>query len=70
MTFDPDRHHRRSLRLRGCDYAQAGVYFVTVCTQQRACLFGEIAETEMRLNNRGQMVARWWDELSRKFPSD
>ncbi len=46
------------------------MYFVTVCTQQRACLFGEIAETEMRLNNRGQMVARWWDELSRKFPSD
>jgi hypothetical protein len=39
-TFDPDKHHRRSIRLRGYDYAQAGAYFVTVVAQDRACLFG------------------------------
>lgn len=36
--------HRRSLRLQGYDYAQAGAYFVTLCTQNRACLFGEIVQ--------------------------
>ncbi|WP_156782232.1 hypothetical protein [Acidihalobacter aeolianus] len=40
MTFSPDHHHRRSLRLKDYDYAQAGAYFVTICTQDRACLFG------------------------------
>jgi len=44
MTDETNRHHRRSLRLKDYDYAQAGAYFVTICTQDRACLFGEIAE--------------------------
>jgi hypothetical protein len=39
MPYDPDRHHRRSIRLQGYDYTQPGAYFVTICTQQRACLF-------------------------------
>ena len=34
--------HRRSIRLQGYDYAQAGAYFVTVCTQNRECMFGHI----------------------------
>lgn len=29
--YDPDIHHRRSIRLRGYDYTQAGAYFVTIC---------------------------------------
>lgn len=41
MPFDPDRHHRRSTRLRGYDYTQPGWYFVTICTHQRLCLFDE-----------------------------
>ena len=45
---DPDRRHRRSLRLRGYDYAGLGSYFVTICTQDRACLFGDIANGEVR----------------------
>ena len=69
MTYDPDRHHRRSIRLRGYDYAQPGAYFVTICTQDRHALFGEIDGGAMRLNDGGRMVERWWDELNRKFPS-
>ena len=69
MKFDPDNHHRRSLRLRDYDYSQAGAYFVTICTQNRECLFGEIADDEMRLNDAGQMVERWWVKLLTKFPS-
>lgn len=38
-AIDPERHHRRSIRLKGYDYAQAGVYFVTICTHQRQLFF-------------------------------
>ena len=42
MPYNPDIHHRRSIRLRNYDYARAGAYFVTICVQYRECLFGEI----------------------------
>lgn len=69
MKFDTDQHHRRSLRLQGYDYAQAGAYFVTICTQNRACLFGEIVDEKMRVNDVGRMVERWWEKLPEKFPA-
>ena len=69
MRFDPDRHHRRSIRLKGYDYAQAGAYFVTVCTRNRLCLFGDVADGKMRVNEAGRMVERWWLEVNRKFPN-
>jgi REP element-mobilizing transposase RayT len=76
MQYDPDKHHptgtlrsRRSIRLKGYDYAEAGAYFVTICAQNRECLFGAIVDGEMRMNNARKMLARWWEELPRKFPS-
>jgi REP element-mobilizing transposase RayT len=69
MPYDPIIHHRRSIRLQGYDYTRAGAYFVTICTQQRLCLFGEVLNGEMVLNDAGQMVERWWRELNAKFPS-
>ena len=63
------RHHRRSIRLPFYDYAQAGAYFITVCTQNRECLFGEIVDEEMRLNDSGRMVEEWWKGLKKKFSS-
>lgn len=68
MTFNPAIHHRRSIRLRGYDYSQAGMYFVTVCTQGRLCLFGDIADGVMKLNAAGLMVERWYFDLKNKFP--
>ncbi len=56
-------HRRRSIRLKGYDYSQAGAYSITVCTQYRACLFGEIVNGEMRHNDAGRMVHSVWDEL-------
>jgi len=41
MKYNPDIHHRRSIRLKGYDYSQDGAYFVTICTQNRECLFGQ-----------------------------
>jgi hypothetical protein len=51
MTYDPEKHRRRSIRLRGYDYARAGAYFVTICAQDRQRLFGEIRDGEMHLND-------------------
>jgi len=68
MTCDPDKHLRRSIRLRGYDYALAGAYFVSIVTQDRACLLGEVVEGAMRSNDAGQMVRAVWDELPVFYP--
>ena len=67
MKYDPEKHHRRSVRLNGYDYGQSGAYFVTVCAQDRQCLFGEIVDGEIRLNDAGRMIERWWFQLDHKF---
>lgn len=67
--FDPHTNRRRSHRLAGYDYSQAGAYFVTVVTQARECLFGEVQDCEMKLNNAGEMVRRVWRELPDRFPN-
>jgi REP element-mobilizing transposase RayT len=61
MTYQPDIHHRHSIRLKDYDYSQAGAYFVTLCAWQRECLFGDIVDGEMRLNALGQAVLDEWN---------
>lgn len=51
MKYNPNIHHRRSIRLKGYDYSQPGAYFITICTHQRECLFGEIVNRQMQLNH-------------------
>ncbi|WP_309379998.1 transposase [Paludisphaera borealis] len=68
MTPEPVRIHRRSIRWKGYDYAQAGGYFVTICVQDRACLFGEVVDGAMRANAAGLMVAEAWAALAQRFP--
>ena len=66
--YNPDIHHRRSIRLKGYDYALEGLYFVTMCVQNRECLFGEIKNDEMVLNDAGRMVEKWYRKTQDKFP--
>lgn len=66
--FDPQKHHRQSIRLQGYDYSQAGAYFVTIITYQRDCLFGEIENKEMVLNNLGKISNECWQEIPEHFP--
>jgi len=54
------QHNRRSIRLKGYDYSQPGAYFVTICTHNRACLFGDIINGQMILNNYGEIVDNEW----------
>ena len=60
MRYDPAKHHRRSIRLKGYDYSQAGFYFVTICCYQKQCLFGEIVDGVMQLNQYGEIVEKEW----------
>jgi REP element-mobilizing transposase RayT len=68
MKYDPDRHHRQSIRLRGYDYTQAGAYFVTIVVRDRECLLGDIVDEEMRLNDYGRVVAAEWQKIPARFP--
>lgn len=67
MPYDPDRHHRRSIRLRGYDYALAGGYFVTICTYGRECLLGTLLDGRMILSKYGSAVEDCWNDLPRHY---
>ncbi len=69
MTYDPEKHHRRSIRLKGYDYTQPGAYFITICTHGRECLFGEIIDGEMHLNEAGPIVVQTWWDLPNHVPN-
>jgi REP element-mobilizing transposase RayT len=76
FKFDPqkpfdiaqDKHHRRSIRLKGYDYSQAGAYFVTLVAYQRDCLFGEIRDVKMVLNDFGTIADECWRAIPDHFP--
>ncbi len=69
MPYDPARHHRRSIRLRGYDYTLAGAYYVTIVTQDRAHLFGDVVDGLMQLNDAGRMAQQEWFNLCERFPA-
>ncbi|MFC1502307.1 transposase [bacterium] len=69
MKYDPRKHHRRSIRLKGYDYTQEGAYYVTICINKQLCLLGDVVEGKMILNDAGKMIWKWWDELNKKYES-
>ena len=62
MSYDSDKHQRRSIRLKDYDYSQAGAYFITICTHNKECIFGKVVNGEMVLNKCGKVVQ---EELDR-----
>ena len=68
MPYDPKIHHRRSIRLRGYDYSQPGKYDVTICTENKEHLFGQVVEGEMHRNALGEYVGLCWEWLAGKYP--
>ena len=67
MPYNPTIHHRKSIRLKGYDYSQAGLYFITICVQDRKCLLGEIENDEMILNDFGTIAFQQWEKLRDRF---
>lgn len=68
MKYSPQIHHRRSIRLKGYDYSQNGLYFVTICLHNQLCLLGKIIDGEVILNDAGVMVKQYWMDMSKHFP--
>lgn len=64
MKYNSEKHHRRSIRLKDYDYSQPGLYFITICIQDKHCLFGEIENDEMILNEYGQIAHREWQNTA------
>ena len=68
MPYNPIKHHRRSIRLRGHDYTGRGVYFITICVQNRECLLGNVINRKMRLNEFGEIALAHWNQIPIHFP--
>ncbi len=69
MKYNPEKHHRRSIRLKDYDYSQAGAYYVTMIVQNREHLFGSIVNGEMVLNDAGKMIDEQSNALTTRFPN-
>ena len=69
MPYDPNKHHRRSIRLPSYDYSRAGAYFVTMCAQGRERRFATITRDGLQLSAAGLMLDLWWHKLPDKFPA-
>lgn len=67
MKYNPKIHHRRSIRLKGYDYSQAGAYFITVCCQDKELRFGKIENDKMVLNEFGTIAYNEWNQLPERF---
>jgi len=60
--------NRQSIRLKGYDYSQPGYYLITLCTYQRAAIFGTIHSGKMVLNNHGELAKESWMAIPSHFP--
>ena len=69
MKYNPDTHHRRSIRLKGYDYSQTGAYFISVCADNRECLFGDIRMEKPILNQFGKIIYNKWNQIPKNFPN-
>jgi REP element-mobilizing transposase RayT len=59
-SYNPNIHHRKSIRLKGYDYSQAGLYFITICCQDRICHFGDVVNGKMVCNEYGKIAYNEW----------
>jgi REP element-mobilizing transposase RayT len=62
-------HHRRSIRLKDYDYSQSGLYYVTICTRGRECIFGRIENKKMILSETGIVADKCWNAIPTHFPN-
>ncbi|NER95141.1 MAG: transposase [Symploca sp. SIO1B1] len=69
MEKDKKYRYRRSIRLKGYDYSQLGAYFITICTNNRECLFGKIDNQQMEVNELGEIVIDVWLYLPTRYPN-
>ncbi len=67
MKYNPSKHHRHSIRLRGYDYSSSGAYFITANVQDRLCLFGAVHQNGVDLNDIGNIARQCWENIPFHF---
>ncbi|HLP87893.1 MAG TPA: transposase [Nostocaceae cyanobacterium] len=67
MLYDPNIHHRHTIRLKNYHYTQPGAYFITICTKAKQCLFGNVINGKMQLNYLGQIAFNCWQEIPKHY---
>ena len=67
MKYNLQKHHRRSIRLKGYDYSKAGMYFITICNHNRKHFFGHIENGIMCLNDFGTIAYNEWMQLEIRY---
>jgi len=67
MKHNSQKYHRKSIRLKGYDYSQEGLYFITIVCQNRTHFFGEIIDGNMILNDAGKMIEKQWLTIAERF---
>jgi putative transposase len=67
MKYDPDKHHRRSVRLKEYDYSQAGAYFITICAYNRECILGDVVDRGVSLSAVGKIAKLFFEEIPNHF---
>jgi REP element-mobilizing transposase RayT len=68
VKYNPAKHHRHSIRLKGYNYSSAGAYFVTAVLQHRMHLFGSVHENGRQLSGVGTIARQCWEEIPLHFP--
>ncbi len=67
--IDKNKYRNESIRIKNYDYSQKGLYFITICTQYRECMFGYIDGGKMILNDAGMILGKWYLEMENKYPN-
>jgi len=65
--YNPNKHNRHSIRLKGYDYSRPGLYFITICVRDRECILSEINMRSVILTNFGKIVEKFWVQLPQRF---
>lgn len=69
MSEDERLHPgHRSIRLRGRDYSAPRLYFVTICAQDKQCIFGKVVGARVDMSKLGQTVQECWVAIPHHFP--
>ena len=59
------KYRVETVRMHGWDYSNTGYYFITICTKDRVCWFGNIVDGEIRLSEIGEIVIDEWRKTER-----
>lgn len=69
MSLYHNKYRVESIRLKNYDYTKDGSYFITICTDDRLPLFGNIRNGLMEMNEYGIIVTKCWNDLPNHYPN-